>query len=191
MEKTAEKKSYALDNRKFSAAVLQDGIHKVFTDSPVTDRMIMKDLCYRGVGFLGQHGKETKTSWDTLSYTLLQSHNVYQHIVAVQEANRRYESGVIPAMVMNETFERIRFGEVVDEIFSLKDRKKSLDLIEKYNNFWTQMKSGSQGLSGKKTINAMTMFDQLFEVVETNSSDEEDIIDSDYEMKKILNDSES
>ena len=191
MEKTAEKKSYALDNRKFSAAVLQDGIHKVFTDSPVTDKMIMKDLCYRGVGFLGQHGKETKTSWDTLSYTLLQSHNVYQHIVAVQEANRRYESGVIPAMVMNETFERIRFGEVVDEIFSLKDRKKSLDLIEKYNNFWTQMKSGSQGLSGKKTINAMTMFDQLFEVVDTNSSDEEDIIDSDYEMKKILNDSES
>jgi len=61
----------------------------------VTDRMLMKDLCYRGQGFIGQHGKETKTSWDTLSYTLIQSHNVFQHISAVQEANRRYEQGVI------------------------------------------------------------------------------------------------
>jgi len=114
MEKTAEKKSYATDTRKFRDAVLQDGIHKVFTDSPVTDKMMLKDLCYRGQGFIGQHNKETKTSWDTLSYTLLQSHNVYQHIYAVQEANRRYEQGAIPKMIMNETFERIRFSEIVD-----------------------------------------------------------------------------
>ncbi len=59
MEKTAENKGYANDNRKFSDAVLQDKIHKVFTDSPVTDLMTVKDLCYRGQGFIGQHGKET------------------------------------------------------------------------------------------------------------------------------------
>ena len=53
MEKTAEKKSYANDNRKFRDAVLQDGIHKLFTDSPVTDRMMIRDLCYRGQGFIG------------------------------------------------------------------------------------------------------------------------------------------
>ena len=183
MEKTAEKKSYANDTRKFSDGVLQDGVHKLFTDSPVTDRMLMKDLCYRGQGFIGQHGKETKTSWDTLSYTLLQSHNVYQHIYAVQEANRRYEQGVIPKMIMNETFERIRFSELVDEIFSLKDRQKSLDLIDHHSRFWMQMQSGSQGFSGKKTVNAMTMFDQLFT---TEEPEEEVIEDSDDMMNEVL-----
>jgi hypothetical protein len=183
MEKTAEKKSYAIDNRKFRDAVLQDGVHKLFTDSPVTDRMLVRDLCYRGQGFIGQHGKETKTSWDTLSYTLLQSHNVYQHIYAVQEANRRYEQGIIPKMIMNETFERIRFSELVDEIFSLKDRKKSLDLIDHHSRFWMQMQSGSQGFSGKKTVNAMTMFDQLFS---TEEPEEETIEDSDDIMNEVL-----
>jgi hypothetical protein len=183
MEKTAEKKSYANDTRKFSDGVLQDGVHKLFTDSPVTDRMLMKDLCYRGQGFIGQHGKETKTSWDTLSYTLIQSHNVFQHISAVQEANRQYEQGIIPKMIMNETFERIRFSELVDEIFSLKDRQKSLDLIDHHSRFWMQMQSGSQGFSGKKTVNAMTMFDQLFT---TEEPEEEVIEDSDDMMNEVL-----
>jgi len=188
MEKTAEKKSYANDNRKYRDAVLADGIHKAFTDSPITDKMLLKDLCFRGQGFIGAHGKETKTSWDTLSYTLLQGHNVYQHIYAVQEANRRYEQGIIPKMVMNETFERIRFSELVDEIFSLRDRQKSLDLIDSHSRFWTQMKSGSQGFSGKKTINALTMFNELFEVTKTEDTLEvEDIIeDSDDEMSIVL-----
>ena len=184
MNKTAEDKKYATDTRKYRDAVLADGIHDVFTDSPVTDMLIMKDLCYRGQGFIGQHGKETKTSWDTLSYTLLQSHNVYTHIAAVQEANRQYETGVVPKMVMNETFERIRFGEIIDEIFSLKDRQKSLDLIESHSRFWMQMQSGSQGISGKKTVNAMTMFDQLFDV--EDNQPEEVIEDSDDAMNEIL-----
>ena len=183
MEKTAENKSYATDGRKFRDAVLQDGIHKMFTDSPITDRMLIKDLCFRGQGFIGQHGKETKTSWDTLSYTLLQSHNVYQHISAVQEANRQYDRGIIPKMVMNDTFERIRFSEIVDEIFACGNRQQSLDLIDSYSRFWMQMQSGSQGFSGKKTVNAMTMFDQLF-TVETEV--EEVIEDSDDAMSEVL-----
>jgi hypothetical protein len=183
MEKTAENKSYATDGRKFRDAVLQDGIHNMFTDSPITDRMLIKDLCFRGQGFIGQHGKETKTSWDTLSYTLLQSHNVYQHISAVQEANRQYDRGIIPKMVMNDTFERIRFSEIVDEIFACGNRQQSLDLIDSYSRFWMQMQSGSQGFSGKKTVNAMTMFDQLFTV----ETEVEDVIeDSDDAMSEVL-----
>lgn len=161
MEKTAEDKNYANDSRKYRDGVLQDGIHKLFTDSPVTDRMLMKDLCYRGQGFIGQHGKETKTSWDTLSYTLLQSHNVYQHITAVQEANRKYEQGIHPAMIINKTTGE-SFEQIIDKIFAHNDRQKSIDEIEKYDRFWMQMKSGSQGFSGKKTVNALTKFDELF-----------------------------
>ena len=185
MEKTAEKKSYANDNRKYSDGVLADGIHKVFTDSPVTDLMTMKDLCYRGQGFIGQHGKETKTSWDTLSYTLVQSHNVYTHLSAVQEANRRYETGIMPKMVMNQ-FDDQHFGEIVDKIFAQNDRQKSLDMIESHSSFWMQMKSGSQGFSGKKAMNAMTMFDQLFEVNNSEPEVDEVIEDSDDAMTEIL-----
>jgi hypothetical protein len=147
----------------------------------------MKDLCYRGQGFIVQHGKETKTSWDTLSYTLLQSHNVYQHIEAVQEANRKYEQGIVPKMIMKEDFERVRFGEIIDEIFSLNDRQKSLDMIKSYSRLWTQMQSGSQGISGKKTVNSMTMFDQLFEVQSEPELDEV-IEDSDDAINEVLGD---
>jgi len=185
MEKTAEKKSYANDNRKYSDGVLADGIHKIFTDSPVTDLMTMKDLCYRGQGFIGQHGKETKTSWDTLSYTLVQSHNVYTHLSAVQEANRRYETGIMPKMVMNQ-FDDEHFGEIVDKIFAQKDRQKSLDMIESHSSFWMQMKSGSQGFSGKKAMNAMTMFDQLFEVNNSEPEVDEVIEDSDDAINEVL-----
>ena len=122
----------------------------------------MRDICYRGPGFLGQHGKETKTSWDTLSYTLIQAHNVYQHIYAVQEANRRYEQGILPSMVFDHKHTGITFGQLVDEIFSLKDRQKSLDLIQQYSKFWEQMKAG-QGFSGSKTVNAHTNYVELFD----------------------------
>ena len=186
MEKTAEKKSYANDTRKFSTAVLAEGVHKRFTDSPVTNKLILKDLCYRGVGFIGQHGKETKTSWDTLSYTLIQSHNVWMHMNAVQEANRRYEQGIIPKMLMNETFESVLFKDIIDEVFSKKTKQEAIDLIDSHSRLWMQFQSGSQGISGKKTVNAMTMFDQLFEQEENNAEIDEVIEDSDDEMAQIL-----
>ena len=186
MEKTAEKKSYANDTRKFRDAVLAEGIHKVFTDSPVTDKLLLKDLCYRGQGFIGQHGKETKTSWDTLSYTLLQSHNVWMHMNAVQEANRRYEQGVIPKMLMKESFERVLFKDVIDEIFSKKTKQESINLIKEHSRLWMQFQSGSQGISGKKTINSMTMFDQLFEVQTTEPEVDEEEIDSDEAMSEVI-----
>ena len=165
MEKTAEKKSYASDTRKYRDAVLADGIHKLFTDSPVTDSLVMKDMCYRGVGFLGQHGKETKTSWDTLSYTLIQSHNVWMHMNAVQEANRQYEQGVVPKMLVHK-FEGDRFfTKLVDEIFSKKTKQESLDLIDYHSSYWTQFQSGSQGISGKKTVNTMSTLSEWEKLV--------------------------
>ena len=164
MEKTAENKNYATDNRKFRDGVLADGIHKVFTDSPITDKLLMKDLCYRGQGFIGQHNKETKTSWDTLSYTLLQSHNVYQHMTAVQEANRKYETGVLPAM-LKHNLSGLTFKQVIDDVFAQKTRQASHDIIDAHSNLWKQMQSGSQGMSGKKTVNSLTKFNELFEFV--------------------------
>jgi hypothetical protein len=143
----------------------------------------MKDLCYRGQGFIGQHGKETKTSWDTLSYTLLQSHNVWMHMNAVQEANRQYETGVVPKMLTHKFEGDNFFGNIIDEIFSKKTKQESLDLIDYHSSYWKQFQSGSQGISGKKTVNAMSMFEELFTVDEEPI---EEIEDSDDAMSLVL-----
>jgi len=163
MEKTAEDKKYATDNRKFMDAVLADGIHDVFTNSPITDKLLISDLCYRGQGFIGQHNKETKTSWDTLSYTLIQGHNVYMHINSVQEANRQYDQGIFPKMI-KEPNSGLTFKDVVEEVFSQTTRQDSHKVIDSHSRLWMQMQSGSQGFSGKKTLNARTKFSELFTV---------------------------
>jgi len=49
-----------------------------------------------------------------------------------------------------------------------------------------QMKSGSQGFSGKKAMNAMTMFDQLFEVNNSEPEVDEVIEDSDDAINEVL-----
>lgn len=182
MEKTAENKIYATDNRKYSDACLQDKVHKVFTDSPITDKLLIKDICYRGQGFIGQHGKETKTSWDTLSYTLVQAHNVYQHMLAVQEANRKCEQGVYPKMIIEPLTQRT-FGEIVDEVFSQETRDASHAVIEQYSTLWMQMQSGSQGFSGKKALNARTQYNRI--VIEEDSDDAMQAIIEEIKPEKL------
>jgi len=49
--------------------------------------MKLGDICHYAPGMLNKVGKEGKTSWDSFSYFLLMSHNVYQHIESVQRAN--------------------------------------------------------------------------------------------------------
>ena len=45
MVQSIDDKKYANDTRLFSDAVLQDGIFKNFTDSPVTKDLLVKDVC--------------------------------------------------------------------------------------------------------------------------------------------------
>ena len=42
---SVDDKKYATDTRTSQDAVLQDGILKNFEDSPVTDGMLVKDIC--------------------------------------------------------------------------------------------------------------------------------------------------
>jgi hypothetical protein len=56
--------------------------------SPIMERLTTGDICALGVGDLNRNGKESKTSWDVFTYALYMSHNVYNHIQAVQEINR-------------------------------------------------------------------------------------------------------
>lgn len=159
MQSTAEDKRFAGDTRPFSQAVIAEGIHATFVDSPVTERMTLGDLCYRGVGAVSKHGKETKTSWDTLSYVLVQSHNVWMHITAVQEANRQYERGVFPKMLVDDRFDYVYATEIVDQVFAAHDFDRSMQIIEDNRRLWRKFRGGA--------ANSDTYFNQLFQVTDT------------------------
>jgi hypothetical protein len=162
MVPSVDDKKYALDTRKFSDAVLQDKVFENFTDSPISNRIQINDVCKYAPGDLNKIGKEGKTSWDSFSYAIQMGHNVWSHITAVQEANRQYDQGVVPNMLVQETFDRVYFRDVVDQIFAAKTRADSEQIIEDHSKFWMSI-IGTRGATGKKTVNASTMFTSLFE----------------------------
>lgn len=162
MSPTADDRKYAKDTRKFRDGVLADNIHDVFEDSPVSEQLQMKDVCAYGPGDLNKIGKKGKTSWDSFSYALMMGHNVWHHINSVQEANRQYDAGKIPHMLINENFESIKFRDVVNEIFSAGSKEKSLAIIERNSRLWQSI-VGTRGFTGKKTINSHAQFNALFD----------------------------
>ena len=166
MVPSVDDKKYATDNRLFKDAVISDGIFKNFENSPITAELKVSDVCTYAPGDLNKIGKEGKTSWDSFSYAIQMGHNVWSHINAVQEANRQYDNGVIPAMLVQERFDRILFRDVVEEIFAITDRDEALQKVDEYSKFWMAI-PGTRGAVGKKTVNASTFFNNLFEVEET------------------------
>jgi len=181
MVPSVDDKKYATDNRLFKDATLSDGIFKNFEDSPITAELKVSDICHYAPGMLNKIGKEGKTSWDSFSYAIQMGHNVWSHINAVQEANRQYDSGVYPAMLVEERFDRIYFRDIVEAIFMTDNRDEANAVIEEFSRFWTTI-IGTRGAVGKKTINASAQFAVLFEeedstIVET----EEDLDESKLE----------
>jgi hypothetical protein len=183
---------YANDTRNFRDGVLADGIFKNFTDSPLSKDIKVNDVCIYAEGDknlvgtpkvkagdidIDKHGKpildedgnqivrkRDSTSWDSFSYAIQMGHNVWSHINAVQEANRQYDNGILPNMLVQEQFDRVLFRDVVDEIFATDDRDKANALIEKHSKFWMEI-IGTRGAIGKKTVNASTGFANFFEEV--------------------------
>tara|TARA_B100000989_G_C19348898_1_gene388223 strand:+ start:9 stop:404 length:396 start_codon:yes stop_codon:yes gene_type:complete len=105
------------------------------------------DICCRGVDY------ESKTSWDSLSYVLLMAHNIYQHIDAVQEANRRTDVKDVKSIPENV----LEFVDLTKEVFQ---SEKPMELIEKNNSLLN-------GLSKAKFSGAprTTTFDSIVESV--------------------------
>jgi hypothetical protein len=190
MVPSADDKKYALDTRLFQDAVIQDGIFKNFETSPLMDGVLMKDVCIYGAGTINPNlpqgtvvdplnpahwlvmpdvnklGKVSqRTSWDSFSYAIQMGHNVYAHINAVQRANQEYDKGNVPAMLVQEKFDRLYFKDVVEAIFATSDRGTADKLVEDYSKFWMSI-IGTRGATGKKTVNASTHFANLFDEVD-------------------------
>lgn len=187
MQKSVDDKKYALDSRLFKDAVVGDGIFENFEDSPISKNLKVSDICIykpgvrktdaelNGVSFdfknpdhyhvvpdLNKIDKIGRTSWDSFSYAIQMGHNVWSHINAVQEANRKYDAGIIPTMLVQERFDRLFFKDIVEEIFATSDLQKSLDLIDEHSRFWMDIPgNASRGKTGKKSINSRSTISKL------------------------------
>ena len=186
MAPSADDKKYALDTRKWSDGVVADGVYPRWENSPLSDMFKMKDICIYKPGVVkagvtldetnfkdpksydvlpdvNKNGKWGKTSWDSFSYALLMGHNVWMHLTAVQEANRRFDAGEHPAMMRNSGPGGEYFEHLVEAIFAAPDKETSMAIIDGYSTYWTEI-IGTRGFKGKKAINGNAMFDMLFDV---------------------------
>jgi hypothetical protein len=162
MSPIVDDKKYSTDTRQFGPAVIADGLIGHFDESPISRHLKMKDICIYKPGDLNKIGKEGKTSWDSFSYALLMGHNVWMHLEAVQRANREYDNGTWPAMMWNQNGDHAKFKDIVDAIFAANSREESEAIIEHYNRYWQDI-IGTRGFKGKKTVNARSQFNVLFE----------------------------
>jgi hypothetical protein len=162
MAPTADDKKYALDNRLFRDAVTADGIHQSFEDSPISQRLRIRDVCVYKPGDVNKIGKEGRTSWDSFSYALMMGHNVWMHIEAVQRANRMYDQGICPDMMVHPIDPVYDARRVIDRVFAARDRSKSLAIIDEHSKIWERI-VGTRGFTGKRVWSATPMFNSLFD----------------------------
>jgi hypothetical protein len=155
-------KKYATDSRLYGEVARNDGLLPNFMDSYLSNHLKVSDICYYKQGDKNKIGKEGKTSWDSFSYALQMAHNTWMHINAVLTANEQYDSGIIPKMLVRETYEITYFRQLVDEIIANASSQKSIDLIDHHNKFWISI-IGQRGYTGKKTVNSSTQFSVFFE----------------------------
>ena len=162
MAATADDRRYAIDTRSFGDAVKQDGIHPKFTDSPVTARMQIQDVCVYRPGDKNKIGKEGTTSWDSFSYALMMGHNVWMHIEAVQQANREFDQGNSPAMLAHPRDRFYDAAAVIDRVFAARDRSKSLQIIDDHARVWERV-VGTRGYTGTRAISTRATFDDHYD----------------------------
>ena len=182
MVPSADDKKYALDTRLFKDVVIQDGLFKNFESSPIIDAVEIKDICIYKPGDLNKIGKEGRTSWDSFSYAIMMGHNVWMHINAVQEANRQYDAGRVPAMLVQEKFDRVFFKDIIEAIFATSDRGIADAVVEEYSRYWMSI-IGTRGATGKKTVNASTNFAKFFDESNTDSVKLDDEFTEDKQSK--------
>ena len=167
-----------------------------FAHSPIMSRLTVGDICVLGHGDTNRNGKETTTSWDTLSYALYMGHSVYNHITATQEANRladmeKYRTPthwknwkkVKGSSVSNETSPYVpgtilMFDSFAEEVLD-PSNTNARQMLEDNKEFLKEI-SFSDGSAEQTT------FGSLFETDEYESGDseadmQEDIMRADYD----------
>jgi len=186
MMSSLDNKKYAGDTRRFLDTLIQDKFFPYVENSPILDGVRTNEICVYAPGNLNKMGKENKTSWDSFTYAILMGHNVWMHLTSVQEANRQYDAGLCPAMLVEERFDQRFFKDAVNELFATSSRGKAEKIIEDCSRFWMSI-PGTRGATGKRTINASTKFNELFEEVTDTADTTSVAIEKDFSEDEALN----
>ena len=132
--------------------------------SPLSQMMKLNDITVYSPTCVNRMGEQTNTSWDSFSYMLMMNHNVYTHLRSVQEANRVFDEGRYPYMLVEDTFDKTEVKDVIARIFEIDDKDKQLEMIDQHERLWMRV-VGTRGHVGKKSINSSAQFFSLFEEV--------------------------
>lgn len=148
----------AFDNQKLKGSTLPMPFN-----GPIMERLVAGDLCCMEEGDLDRNGKpklKTSTSWDTQSYLFYMGHCVYNHITAVQEANRladmeKYRANVHYSDWINDKkskgtnefspyvpYSVVFFDSFVQDVLD-PACPNPLELIEKYSKFLEEISFGT------------------------------------------------
>ena len=147
MDKAKDNKKYAGNMDRMYADTIPGEYETFVNKTPVMNCFKEGDICCRGVDY------ESKTSWDSLSYVLLMAHNIYQHIDAVQEANRRTDAKEVQSIPGNV----LEFIDLVKEVFQTE---KPMEMIEKNSSLLNKLSKAK--FSGAPRT---TTFDSIVENV--------------------------
>ena len=161
MVPSVDELKYASDTRGFRDAVLADGIFKNFEDSPLTDGLLVNDVCTYAVGDTNKIGTikvlKGEVDLDKEGQSFARRRLVTQLYVAeTQQAGIALVMlfrwvityGVILTLykklidsmtlvlylrcLYKSKFDRVLFRDVMEEIFSKTTKEESLAIIEKY-----------------------------------------------------------
>ena len=167
-----------------------------FAHAPIMSRLTVGDICVLGHGDVNRNGKETNTSWDTLSYALYMGHSVYNHITAVQEANRLADmekhrtpthwknwKKVKGSSVSNETSPYVpgtilMFESFAEEVLD-PTNANARQMLEDNKEFLKEI-SFSDGSAETSTFGALFETDE-YESGDSEADMQEDIMRADYD----------
>ena len=181
MKAGADNKNYKNDNRLYRDVVVQDKILNLFENSPIMDQIKINDICIYGPGDVNKFGKSNKTSWDSFSYGIMMGHNIWHHINAVQEANRQYDLGACPNMLVHDETELVYFNNIVNAIFSTSNKDVALSLIEDHEVHLNKI----IGTRGASSLNAYTSKTKFKKFIVFNETASEEIVDGEFTDDQI------
>jgi hypothetical protein len=177
----ADDKKYKTDTRLYKDVIIKDKILRSFANSPIMDKIKINDICIYGPNDLNKFHKSNKTSWDSFSYGIMMAHNIYHHIDAVQHANRMYDQGICPRMLVLEDTVQVYFRQIVESVFSTTNKKIALSTIDDFEIFWSNV-IGTRGRSAKNVYTSKPNFQKFFKPKEFIT---EEILDGEFTLEQI------
>jgi hypothetical protein len=87
-----------------------------------------------------------------------------------------FDSGTSPDMLVHPLNSDYDVARLIDQVFAACDRQKSLQIINDNARIWERV-IGTRGYTGKRAINANSMFNTLFEMPSAADPDDQQELD--------------